>query len=230
LLFKLQITNPMKRVVTPELLDAEGWTQPQLGTALADLRMVNRWFGGVSTTTAMLRTVARRRQLREISMLDVGGADGTVARATEKELGESGIRFRAVVADRAASHITGGTTGVGADAAALPFRSASFDVVGCALLVHHLAPEQVRDFVREGLRVARHAVLINDLRRSPVHLALVYAGFSLYRSPLTRNDAPASVRAAYTPEEIRELLKDLSADIEITHHYLYRMAVIVWKR
>jgi hypothetical protein len=55
----------------------------------------------------------------------------------------------------------------------------------------------------------------------------VYAGFPLFRSKLTRNDGPASVRAAYTPAEIRELLPGMN--IEIRNHYLYRMGVIVWK-
>src|SRR5947199_5866128 len=36
--------------------------------------------------------------------------------------------------------------------------------------------------------------LINDLVRSWLHLAFVYTGMPLYRSRLTRHDAPASVR------------------------------------
>jgi hypothetical protein len=68
------------------------------------------------------------------------------------------------------------------------------------------------------------------LRRSPVHLALVYAGFPLFRSKLTRNDGPASVRAAYTADEIRGLLADVPGSVEIVNHYLYRMGVVVWKK
>ena len=219
----------MKRVVTPELLDAEGWTAPELGSALADLDRINRWFGGVGTMVSMLETVARRRQARELSMLDVGGAGGDLARAAVQHLGRQGIRLSVAVADRAASHLDPELLGVAGDATALPFRDGSFDVVGCSLLAHHLTPDQVRRFAREALRVCRVAVLINDLRRSSVHLALVYAGFPLFRSRLTRNDGPASVRAAYTPDEIRELLAGLPAQIEITTHYLYRMAVVAWK-
>lgn len=220
----------MKRTVTPELLDAEGWTAPELGTALADLDRVNRWFGGVSTMTDMLGRVARRSGAPELSLLDVGGANGEIARRVAQRLRRQGIGLRIAVADRAASHLNHAFPGVATDATALPFRDSSFDVVGCSLLVHHLVPSQVKGFVAEALRVCRRAVLINDLRRSPVHLALVYAGFPLFRSPLTRNDAPASVRAAYTPQEIRELVRDLPGQIDIAKHYLYRMAVIVWKK
>jgi hypothetical protein len=73
-------------------------------------------------------------------------------------------------------------------------------------------------------------VLINDLRRSPLHLALVFAGFPLYRSRLTRHDAPASIRRAYTLAELRRMLQQTAASrIELTTHYLYRMGAIVWK-
>jgi hypothetical protein len=89
----------------------------------------------------------------------------------------------------------------------------------------------VIQFVDEGLRVCRVALLINDLVRHPLHLALVYAGLPLYRSRLTRHDAPASVRQAYTPEELRELLaRTAAAKIEISRHFLFRMGVVVWKQ
>ena len=120
---------------------------------------------------------------------------------------------------------------VAADALALPFPDSTFDLVSCSLFVHHLSPEQVTTFARESLRVCRHAVLVNDLIRSPLHLALVYAGTPLYRSRITRHDAPASVRQAYTIEEMREFFQQAGADsVEIQRHYLYRMGVIAWKK
>jgi hypothetical protein len=68
--------------------------------------------------------------------------------------------------------------------------------------------------------------------RHPLHLALSYLGFPLYRSRLTRHDAPASVRRAYTVSEVREILEQLpaAANIEIRRSYLYRMGVMVWKQ
>ncbi len=72
--------------------------------------------------------------------------------------------------------------------------------------------------------------LINDLVRHPLHLSLVFAGMPLYHSRITRHDAPASVRQAYTPAEIETLLAQSSAArVEIHRHYLFRMGVIAWK-
>ena len=94
---------------------------------------------------------------------------------------------------------------VAGDALALPFRGASFDLLSSTLFAHHLSPQELVQFVNEALRVCRVAVLINDLVRHPLHMSLVYAGMPLYRSRLTRHDAPASVRQAYTVEEMQSL-------------------------
>ena len=120
------------------------------------------------------------------------------------------------------------------DGLALPFRDASFDVVSSNLFVHHLPPPQIAEFVKEALRVSRRAVLINDLVRHPLHLALVYAGFPIMRSRVAWLDGLTSVRRAYVPDEMREAISSrISSNgiprIEISRHYLFRMGVIVWK-
>jgi len=73
-------------------------------------------------------------------------------------------------------------------------------------------------------------VVINDLVRHPMHYALAWAGRLFYRSRLTRHDAPASVRRAYTVREMSGMLGASSAArVEVTQHYLYRMGAIAWK-
>jgi ubiquinone/menaquinone biosynthesis C-methylase UbiE len=220
----------MKRVVIPELLDTDAGTRAEVEASLADLRMVNRWFGGTRVMCSLLERVARATGARELSLLDVAAATGDVARAAQRRLEQRGVRLRVTLLDRATSHFEPGLPRVAGDALALPFADASFDLVGCSLFAHHLEPEQIVRFVGEGLRVAGRAVLINDLRRHPVHLALTYAGRALYRSRLTRHDGPVSIRRAYTAEEMREMLgRTPAARVEIGNHYLYRMGVIAWR-
>ena len=84
--------------------------------------------------------------------------------------------------------------------------------------------------VTEALRVCGGAVMINDLIRSRMHLALVYLGLPLFRSRITWHDAPASVRRAYTRDEMKSMLAEVPAKrLEITRHYFYRMGVLLWK-
>jgi len=221
----------MKRVVIQELLDSDDGTPAEVAGSLLDLRMFNRWFGGVHTMTQLLRMVAARTRLKDLSWLDVAGGAGDLATLTQQSLAKSGTTLQPVVLDRAPTHLGNTHPAVCGDALALPFHDNSFDVVGSSLFVHHLEAEEIARFAVEALRVARHAFLIHDLMRHPLHLTLSYLGFPLYRSRITRHDAPASVRRAYTPAEIREILgKANMGKIEIKTFYLYRMGVIVWKQ
>lgn len=224
----------MKRVVTPELLDSDAGTAEEVRASLEDLRWLNRYFGGISTTTRLLARVAEKTGARKLSYLDVASASGDGPMAAREYLAQRGVELETTLLDRAISHLArNGTASVAklsGDALQLPFADRSFDVVGSSLFVHHLEPGEVVRFVADALRVARHAVIINDLRRSFWHLLAAQAGALIYRSRITRADAPASVRRAYTPEEMRALLKQAGATaIEMGSHYFYRMGVVVWK-
>jgi len=136
--------------------------------------------------------------------------------------------------DRARSHLLPGNRSVVADALALPFPDCAFDLVSCNLFAHHLEPDELGRFVREALRVSRCAVLINDLIRHPLHLALVYFGFPLLRSYVSRADGVASVRRAYVPSEMRAMITSAFPNsstprLEIRRRYLFRIGVILWR-
>jgi ubiquinone/menaquinone biosynthesis C-methylase UbiE len=220
----------MKRTAITELLDTDAGTPDEVAASLSDLRRINRWFGGVATTEDMVERVARETRRSSLSLLEVAGGSGYVPETAGRRLQQSGLHLQVTVLDRVPSHLSNGHSAVAGDAFALPFRDASFDLLSCNLFAHHLSPHELVPFVDEALRVCRIAVLINDLVRHPLHVSLVYAGMPLYRSRLTRHDAPASVRQAYTPEEMKELLaQSRAARVEIHRHYLFRMGVIVWK-
>ncbi len=220
----------MKRQPSPELLDSDAGTPREIAGSLTDLRMFNRWFGGLSCTTSLVEQVTRDTGANSLSWLDVAAGAGYVPHTVSEHFSQRNIRLNVTLLDRSVSHVGNGGRSVVGDALALPFRDDSFDLVSSQLFVHHLSPDQVVEFVQEGLRVCRRAFLINDLIRDPLHLALSYAGFPLYRSRITRNDAPASVRQAYTVEEMRGMLGRAGAGrVEVDTCFLYRMGVIVWK-
>jgi Methyltransferase domain len=219
----------VKRVTSAEWLDTDAGTAAEVDLSLGDLRRINRWFGGIATTRALVEHVALRLGTRSLSLLEVAAGSGDVTQAVREDLRRKHIQIKTVLLDRAYSHLRNGAPAVVSDALALPFSDASFDLVSCGLFAHHLSPDQLIQFVNDGLRVARVAVLVNDLVRSPAHLALVYAGLPLYRSRMTRHDSVASVRQAYTTGEMRELLGRTAAKrIEIRRCYLFRMGAVAW--
>jgi hypothetical protein len=220
----------VKRKVVPELLDSDAGTADEVRASLADLRWFNRNFGGHTTTLALIRSATRQLgNPKHLTYLDVAGASSDGVDYARQRLRPTTVE--AAVLDRSLDHLrSAADMAICGDALALPFRDRSFDLVGCSLFIHHLDPEEIERFAREALRVARHALIINDLIRSPLHYAAALAGVPLYRSRLTRHDAPVSVRRAYTPGEIERILKRVAhARIELSRHYFYRMGVIIWR-
>ena len=221
----------MRRTITPELLDTDSGTAEEIASSLADLERIARWFGGASTLVGLIKRVVEEKGARSVSVLDVGAGNGDVMRLARERLRPRGIDLAATLLDRSAVHVSqkNSAAALAGDALALPFREKSFDLVACSTFAHHLEPNEIILFVNRALTIAREAVLINDLRRSAAHLALVYLGFPLFRGRLTRHDGPASVRRAYTPKEMEGILQQTQAGrIEISNHYLYRMGAIAW--
>lgn len=224
----------MQRINTQEILDSDACPPIEVETSLRDLCRINRWFGGVATTRSLIERVADAAGRKHFSVLEVAAGFGEVSKIAGRQLLHKGITLDVTDLDRVRTHLLRGNRAVVADALALPFQTNSFDVVSCSLFAHHLEPAELACFANEALRVSRCAVLINDLVRHPLHVALVYAGFPLMRSYVSRVDGLASVRRAYTPDEIRTILSAALSDgstsrLEIFRHYLFRMGVIAWK-
>jgi 2-polyprenyl-3-methyl-5-hydroxy-6-metoxy-1,4-benzoquinol methylase len=234
----------MQRVDAPEILDSDACSPADVEATLRDLGRVNRWFGGVATTQKMVERAAQVSGTKHLSLLEVAAGSGELPEVVRQKLERRGITLDVTLLDRARSHLpvknhaaanrTGTNAGVVADALALPFGDGAFDLVSCSLFAHHLDEQQLTQFMREGLRASRCALLINDLIRHPLHLAFAFAGFPIMRSRVAWLDGLTSVRRAYVPDEIRSMLASpLSANrvqVEISRNYLFRMGVIVWKK
>jgi ubiquinone/menaquinone biosynthesis C-methylase UbiE len=224
----------MQRVSTPEILDSDACPAIEVEASLEDLGRINRWFGGVATTRKLIERVASATGSKHFSLLEVAAGFGQVPKAAGEQLKHKGITLDVICLDRVRSHLRNGEgkRAVVADALALPFRDRSFDLVSSSLFAHHLEPCELTRFAGEALRVSRWAVLINDLVRHPMHLALVYAAFPFMRSYVSRMDGVASVRRAYVAEEMQKILSsstEPASRIEMSRHFLFRMGVIVWK-
>jgi ubiquinone/menaquinone biosynthesis C-methylase UbiE len=95
-----------------------------------------------------------------------------------------------------------------ADGRALPFADGEFDIAHASLVLHHLEPDDARRMLGEMRRVARVGIVINDLSRGRVPLALAWLALhAMTRNPYTLHDGPLSVRRAYTTAEAASLLE-----------------------
>jgi ubiquinone/menaquinone biosynthesis C-methylase UbiE len=104
----------------------------------------------------------------------------------------------------------------------------SVDIVSCCLFLHHLEPPQVASFLAEAQRVARVAVIINDVERSAIHYRLARVNRLIDRSRISRHDGPASVHRAYTYRELARMLANTGSSFALERAWLYRLGAVLW--
>mgnify|MGYP001975585112 CR=1 FL=1 len=88
-----------------------------------------------------------------------------------------------------------------------PLPAADFLI--CSLFLHHLEIPAVTRLIRNMAEAASRAILVSDLRRTRSGLLLAWLSARLFsRSPIVHFDAPTSVRAAFTIEELEAVAQD----------------------
>jgi ubiquinone/menaquinone biosynthesis C-methylase UbiE len=224
----------MQRIVEEEWLDRGDGTPQEIESALRSITHVNRRFGGERLHARLFaHALSQVPAGRRPRILEVASGRAEVLRGA---LGRLHASADITLLDRNARHLPDPQTwpadmtpcGVTGDALELPFPDASMDIVSCCLFLHHLEPPEVMRFLMEAIRVARVAVVINDLERNAIHHRL--AQFYSLRDPssISRHDGPVSVRRAYTRRELISMLEKSGRRFSIKRAYLFRLGVIVW--
>ncbi|MHB1022111.1 MAG: methyltransferase domain-containing protein [Acidobacteriaceae bacterium] len=229
----------MKRFVEEELLDSDQGTPEEVARCLEDLRGINRSFGGNALHKRLLTQVAASLPANApLHLLEVAAGRADVLQYAALDLQAKGHTLQLTLLDRCQQHLPmpdywsqnlPAPKHILGDALHIPLEENSVDVVSCCLFVHHLEPEEASAFLRETLRVARIAVVINDLERRRDHWVLANLGRFIFRSHLTTHDAPVSVRRAYTLDEMRTLLNSTGHRSELFRAPVYRLGGVVWK-
>lgn len=226
----------MERIVEEEWLDRDGGTAADVAAALRSVSLVNRRFGGVALHARLLGIVLSRaaQDQKSPSILEVGSGRADVLQLALLRLG---IAAEVILLDRSAEHLPAPSAWpaglptprmIEGDALALPLADQSVDIVSCCLFLHHLEPAQVALFLREAQRVARVAVVINDLERRWLHYQLAKLNRLVDASLISRHDGPASVRRAYTRRELVRLLSHTKSRFLLERAYLFRLGAVLW--
>lgn len=182
---------------------------------LRDLVRVNRWLGGTDLSWRALRHVVEQiagAPPETLALLDIGTGAGDIPlgllrRATARgwQLQVEATDVRPEIVSAAGQRLAGmSELSVSlAPANRLDQEDDSLDVVHASLLLHHLEPPAVVRLLVEMARVARLAVIINELDRARRWwLAAWLLSRLATGNHYTRHDAPLSVQRAYRPDEL----------------------------
>ena len=226
-----------KRIYEEELLDAGVGTDEDVEANLLDLRRVNRFLGGTGVVIkALARTFEGRRDDR-ISLLDVGTGSADIPSEVARWCKARGIRPTVAALDISERNIRVARTrlGVGedlnlvrADALQLPFSPRSFDYVTASLFLHHFRDDDVVRLLSEFARVAKRAVIVNDLVRNLVPYYFIrLTGRLVFTNWLSRNDAPVSVLRGFTRAELASLAERAGlSNCRVEREFPYRLSLV----
>jgi ubiquinone/menaquinone biosynthesis C-methylase UbiE len=208
------------RVIEPEILDAV--SAEEAAVNLADLRRINRWFGGHYVLRRLLREQIKQND--PFTFLDVGAASGDMGRVVQQAYPQC----RLISLDHQARNLSlaSGHRVVG-DAFALPV--AAVDFVHCSLFLHHFTDDQVVDLLAKFARIARRAVLLQDLHRHPLaHRFLPLTRHLFGWQRVTLHDGPISVAAAFKARELRHLAERAGLrNVRVRSHGLsFRLSLV----
>lgn len=212
---------PAARSLTPELMDDPGLDPDAHRRALDGLARLNAVSRPLAGLPGMIRTAVERHR-RAVRVLDVACGDGGGLIRLARWADRAGVAVELCGCDRSqtaldAAHAAAEEADVRADwvrcdALADPLP-AGFDVITSSLFLHHLTDADAVTLLRKMRDAAGTSVVVNDLVRGRLNTALVWAGSRLLtRSPVVHFDAPASVRAAFTPAELAALTESAGLD------------------
>lgn len=211
--------NAMARRRVPERMDAPDIPEAEHRAALRGLGRLNRLSGGAAAIWPMVRGL-RPSQGTSLRALDVATGAGDVAVDLTRRARAAGVTIDWTLCDissraagLAAQRVRAAGSAAEACVADVLTRSLprGFDIVTCSLFLHHLDPADAVRALEEMAASARRILVVTDLRRSRVGLAVAAAAArAVTRSPVVHHDAPASVRAAYAEAELVELAERAS--------------------
>jgi ubiquinone/menaquinone biosynthesis C-methylase UbiE len=211
------------RATEPESLDL-GVPEAEAVKSLRDLRRVNRWLGGRGSLLAAIDPFLGDGG----RLLDVGCGSADLP---AEVVARSGGRVVAVGVDLKVLHLRQAPKSVRrtvADVRALPFAPRSFDVVTASLFLHHFDGPEVAHVLARLFRLARRALVVNDLHRAHVPWIFARVVFPFaFESWVSVQDGLLSIRRAFRPHELRHAFAEAAIPhVRIDRRFPYRLVAV----
>ncbi len=201
-----------ERHVQAELMDDPSLDPSTHNDALIGLRRLNRLSQSAGAIWPALRDVQTQSGAkRALRVLDIATGSGDTPVRIFQLARENGVDLHLAGCDVSETALATARAYASGQKAEVEFFQldvlrdplpGDYDVIVCSLFLHHLSDEQGLRLLREMRRSARCRVIINDLERTRLNLAMVWLGARIVtRSHVVHIDGPRSVRAAFSRRE-----------------------------
>lgn len=208
----------LERHLQPEWMDQPDLSIAPHDRALRGLARLNRWSLSSRPLWSPLASFAQHHRQSSLRVLDLACGAGDNALRLWLAARRRGLDLRLegwdLSADAVAhARLMAAARGVPVafecrDVLHDPIPPRTLDVLTCSLFLHHLDETQAIELLRRMRQAEPGLILVSDLRRGRAGLALAWAASRLLtRSEVVHNDAPASVRNAFTIPEALALAR-----------------------
>jgi 2-polyprenyl-3-methyl-5-hydroxy-6-metoxy-1,4-benzoquinol methylase len=204
-----------ERVCEPEVMDDPALDRQRHFAALRGLARLNGLSASASIVWRPIAQLARQKKVDRLRVLDIATGAGDLplrlwhkARRARLQLDLRGVDISPHALEFARQRAE-------SEGAAIEFSQLDvlneelprgYDVVISSLFFHHLENHRAAVLLRGMADAANHLVLVNDLRRSVTGWILAHAAARLFTtSDVVHTDAPLSVKAALTINEMRDI-------------------------
>ena len=198
------------RVVADELMDSPALPPGEVERALRGLARLNALSGAPGLLWRFVRDEVRALG-RPASLFDVATGSADVPIALHRLAAREGLTLNLTACDIRAEMRDMASRS--AERAGVPLRvipldavrdrpPGIFDIITVSLFTHHLNEDEVVSLLRGLAPAAGRLLVVSDLARAPLNLAIVSLTSRLVsRSRVVHTDAALSVRAAFTHDE-----------------------------
>lgn len=214
-------------------MDAPGLDPVIYTRVLNDLNRVNSWTLGRRPTISFLTRAIGKAP--HFTLLDVGFGQGDMLRAIARWAQRRGLTAELVGIDlnpKSAAVAEAATpSGLPIEYRTGDYRDLGrpFDFVISNLVAHHMAADELREFLRYMEAHATRGWIINDLHRHQLALAaypLLCRVMGWHR--IVRQDGQLSIARAFRPIEWRSILEDAQVEpgaANIVRHFPFRLCI-----
>lgn len=221
----------------PELIDRPDLDRESLRQELEALEDANRRLAGHQLVVHYLHRLAGRCSLKSFRILDLGTGVADIPRAIVSWSRSRNLPMTVTAVDASARVLEFACAACRdwpeisleqQNMLSLPYEPGSFDVVISSLALHHFDRAGAVRVLRRVSEIARVSYLVNDLRRNWFStLATPLLARAVMRPQIVRQDAIASVRAAFSVSELRSMAHEAElANFMVNRHHLgFRMVL-----
>ncbi|HSJ25993.1 MAG TPA: methyltransferase domain-containing protein [Longimicrobiales bacterium] len=220
----------------PELLDDDVHDPAELEQSLDQVAEVNAMLGGRRAAWRAVLPLLRAEGTTSILDIGTGSADIPMDLASRATRARRLVRITATdvhaqireIASRRTADVPAITV-ADADALALPFDNDSHDIVLLSMTLHHFEEAEQVTALREAGRVARCAVIVNELERCRANWvgARFLAATRWRGNRITRHDGPLSVLRAFTGAELAATARTAGLTVEsVRRRWFFRLVMV----